>query len=180
VRATPTPRQARSPQTPPSAARQCTYRTCAPRHCCTIVCRVACTRCSTEGGVQVKVEVVVLSTAHAERTRSSLLAVGRCLVGCVHSVTGCTAETAGRRAVRGGGTAHNRAARLSQALPTLRHQARTLQRLSCLDPLSLFIRWTLYDWNTLLVCWIATRQMGHDGFLICVSLFAHASHTHTW
>jgi hypothetical protein len=51
------------------------------------------TRCSTEGGVQVKVEVVVLSTAHAERTHSSLLAVGRCLVGCVHSVTGCTADS---------------------------------------------------------------------------------------
>jgi hypothetical protein len=43
--------------------------------------------------------------------------MGRCWV-CVceqcHSVT-----AAGRRAVRGGGTAHTRAARLSQALPNL-------------------------------------------------------------
>ena len=39
---------------------------------------------------------------------------------------------------------------------------------------------TLYEWNTLLVCWITVRQMGHDGFFICVSRLAHASHTHTW
>jgi hypothetical protein len=49
--------------------------------------------------------------------------------------------------------------------------------------LSLFLHLTSptrYDWNTLLVCWIAARQMGHVGLSICVSRFAHASHTHMW
>jgi hypothetical protein len=53
-----------------------------------------------------------------------------------------------------------------------------LHRLSSMG-LSSFRRCTLYEWNTLLVCWIAVRQIGHDGFSICVSSFAHASHTHT-
>jgi hypothetical protein len=41
-------------------------------------------------------------------------------------------------------------------------------------------RRSLYEWNTLLVCRIAVRQMGHDGSSLCVSRFAHAWHTHTW
>jgi hypothetical protein len=79
-----------------------------------------------------------------------------------------------------GHMARLRAARLSQALPydqaTTRHVP--LHRRSYMKPIwSLHRRWTLYEWNTLLVCWIAVRQMGHDGLLIW---FAHASHTHTW
>ena len=47
--------------------------------------------------------------------------------------------------MRGVGTAHARAAQLSQALPNLREQARaTLQRLSHMDGWSLFRRSTLY------------------------------------
>jgi predicted lipase len=30
------------------------------------------------------------------------------------------------------------------------------------------------------VCWIAVRQIGHDGLLICVSRLAHASHSVEW
>jgi hypothetical protein len=56
----------------------------------------------------------------------------------------------------------------------------TAKALSIMVRLSVFTLWTLYEWNTLLVCWIAVRQIGHSGLLICVSRFAHASHTHTW
>jgi hypothetical protein len=62
----------------------------------------------------------------------------------------------------------------------IKRRRHTAKALSVMVRLSLFTLWPLYEWNTLLVCWIAVRQMGHDGFLICVSRFAHASHTHTW
>jgi hypothetical protein len=75
--------------------------------------------------------------------------------------------------MRAGGTAHTRAAR--KQFPPYDNKHVPLHTGSHL----VFRLRTLYEWNTLMVCWIAPRQIGHDGFFICVSWCAHASHTHT-
>jgi hypothetical protein len=74
-------------------AGQPTYRTFAPRHCCTItvVCRARRSRCSTE---RASSEVKVVCGNLALRAHTALLlAVRRCLAACVYNITGCTAES---------------------------------------------------------------------------------------
>jgi hypothetical protein len=99
------------PNHPRQALPRAMYRVCAPRHCCTRTCSALRSRCSAEGGVAVeKVARVHSQLAHVERvTHSSLLAVRRCLAGCVCTgaltcTTGAQVRAAGRRVVRGGGT----------------------------------------------------------------------------
>jgi NADPH-dependent glutamate synthase beta subunit-like oxidoreductase len=89
--------------------------------------------------------------------RTHPLAEGRCLAGCVCAQM----RAAGRRAARGGGTAHTRAARLSQALPS--HQTLSevpvsvhlpLGRLLARRALSASLRSPLSNSG---VCWVQDR-----------------------
>jgi hypothetical protein len=88
------------PNHPQQAAPRAMYRVCAPCHCCTRTCRALRSRCSAEGGVAAE-GGVHSQPARVERvTHCSLLAVRRCLAGCVCAQL----KAAGRRVVRGGGT----------------------------------------------------------------------------
>ena len=118
-----------------SHTKQATYRVCVcpPRHCTkTVVRRARCTRWRVVKLVVVKAEAAALS-AHSS---ASILAVERCLVGCVCTVPqGAQLRAAGQRAAHGGGTA-----RLSPFHPTTTSTCHTAKALAY--RVSLFTRST--------------------------------------
>jgi hypothetical protein len=83
------------------------------------------------------------SNLHALRvSHSSLLAVGRCLAGCGCTVLqGAQLRGVGRRAVRGGGTAHTVLLDFRKPFPPYHNKHVPLHRLSSIHLLSLFRRW---------------------------------------